>query len=127
MARPVTVAPERLAAIYTLYQPRILRYVATLVRLGDRADVEDLTADTFIQAWRWLDTAKSPDDQLHGWLRTIARHTVGEHYRRARHTREFTTGDTWRLDAAAHPVPSVEDTVLVLDRIRAALHTSAAA
>lgn len=56
--------------IYTRYHGTILAYF--LSRKWSREDAEDLTQDTFLKAWKAIDTA--PRAYLLPWLYCIARH-----------------------------------------------------
>jgi len=66
--------------LYRRYVEQVYRYCYS--RVGDRADAEDLTAQTFLAALQGL-----PDFDGRGsfaaWLFGIARHKCADHYRRA--------------------------------------------
>ncbi|MGW1000763.1 RNA polymerase sigma factor [Streptomyces sp. NPDC002520] len=129
---PAEQLNERFAAIYARHQPRIARLVAREVRLGALDLAEDLTADTFFRAWLDLHKCRATTDaQMYGWLATIARRTVTEHYRWKKNTSEVPT-DTghWRFTnrelapAGAYTVPvrpgaSDSDMNEALRRVRA--------
>ena len=101
----VQALPRRLAGwiaaepdwddIYADELPRVLNFFR--YRLGDTADVEDLTARTFEKAWRARHRYRRDLAGFSTWLLTIARNVAIDHLRaRQRHE---------PLDAAA-AVPS---------------------
>ena len=105
----VQVMPRRLASwitaepdwdqVYAEQLPRVLNFFR--YRLGDTADVEDLTARTFEKAWRARHRYRRDLAGFSTWLLTIARH-VAIDYLRARPRYE-------PLEAAA-AVPSADRT-----------------
>ena len=62
--------PSALAAIYDLYGERIFRYAFRM--LGNRADAEDATAETFLRVFRRSGELRS-DSAFRTWLFRIAR------------------------------------------------------
>lgn len=66
------------AAKYRAYLPRILNYMR--LRVGDEALAEDLTAETFKRAFAAIDSLRS-EEAFGGWIFTIARNVVRQHYR----------------------------------------------
>lgn len=62
--------PNALAAIYDLYGERIFRYAFRM--LGNRADAEDATAETFLRVLRRAGELRS-DSAFRTWLFRIAR------------------------------------------------------
>ena len=88
------VLPQRLARwgaaepnweqVYAEQLPRVLNFFR--YRLGDTADVEDLTARTFEKAWRARDSYRRDVAGFATWLLTIARNVAIDHLRaRQRH------------------------------------------
>jgi RNA polymerase sigma-70 factor (ECF subfamily) len=67
--------------LYRRYLPAVFRYV--FVRVGNRQDAEDVTAQVFERAWagigRYRDTGS-----FSGWLFTIAHRAVVDHFRQRR-------------------------------------------
>lgn len=95
---PARQLNERFAAIYTQFQPAITRLVTREVRGGNPHLAEDLTADVFYRAWLDLHKCRAESDgQMYNWLATLARRTVGQHYRTKKNTAEVPvdTG-TWQ-------------------------------
>ena len=102
------VLPRRLASwgaevewdqVYAAQLPRVLNFFR--YRLGDTADVEDLTARTFEKAWRARHRYRRDLAGFATWLLTIARNVAIDHLRAQRRDRP--------LDGAAG-VPSLGDT-----------------
>ena len=105
----VQALPRRLASwitaepdwdeVYAEHLPRVLNYFR--YRLGQAADVEDLTARTFEKAWRARHRYRRDLAGFSTWLLTIARNVATDHLRaRQRHD---------PLDGAA-AVPSPDHT-----------------
>ena len=105
----VQVLPRRLTSwiaaepdwdeVYADQLPRVLNFFR--YRLGDTAEVEDLTARTFEKAWRARHRYRRDAAGFATWLLTIARNVAIDHLRaRQRHE---------PLDVAA-AVPSADDT-----------------
>jgi RNA polymerase sigma-70 factor, ECF subfamily len=82
---------EAFAVLYRRYHPRVLAFLVQRVR--DQHLAEDLAADTFTRALGAL-----PELQVHGeldgWLFTIARNLMTDHFRRS---------ETRRMSSVAHP------------------------
>lgn len=75
-------APNEKAAFSELYHrhfPRVYRY--HLARMGDRADAEDLTAQTFLAALEGIRTYRGTGP-FAAWLMGIAHNQMAMHYRR---------------------------------------------
>jgi RNA polymerase sigma-70 factor, ECF subfamily len=69
--------PEAFRALYRDTQPRLLRYLHTLV--GD--DAEDIASETWLQVTRDLAGFSGDYDGFRGWVTTIARHRALDHLR----------------------------------------------
>jgi RNA polymerase sigma-70 factor (ECF subfamily) len=98
LARWVAAEPDW-EQVYAEQLPRVLNFFR--YRLGDTADVEDLTARTFEKAWRARHRYRRDIAGFATWLLTIARNVAIDHLR-ARPRYE-------PLDIAA-AVPSPDDT-----------------
>jgi len=72
---------EAFAALYDRAHLLVYRYVYGLMG-GPVEDVEDLTAETFMRAWKTRDRFEGDDGAAIGWLLKIARHLVVDAYRR---------------------------------------------
>lgn len=96
--------PAAFAPLYRRYVTPIYRYLYS--RLGNVADAEDLTAQVFTEALEGLHHYRERGN-FAGWLFTIARHKVSDHYRRQRpHVplNEALDSPTESVDPLAHVV-----------------------
>lgn len=66
-----------------LYRRHVRLVHAVLLGCIARGDVEDLTQEVFLTAWRQLQTLRDPA-AFCGWVLTIARHVRVDHARRVR-------------------------------------------
>lgn len=66
--------------LYREVQPRLLRYLRTLVA----GDAEDVAADAWLEIARGLTGFRGDLDAFRGWAATIARHRAVDHLRRLR-------------------------------------------
>jgi RNA polymerase sigma-70 factor (ECF subfamily) len=69
---------EAFRTLYRDAQPRLLRYLYTLV--GD--DAEDVASETWLQVCRDLANFTGDHDGFRGWVTTIGRHRALDHLRR---------------------------------------------
>ena len=76
VARALTRDEAALAALYAAHSPAILRFLTDL--LGDHAAAADATQETFVRAFRRLDTLRGTD-RIAPWLFGIARNVSLEH------------------------------------------------
>ena len=106
-------------ALYRDTQPRLLRYLHTLV--GD--DAEDIASETWLQVTRDLPGFSGDYDGFRGWVATIARHRALDHLRY--HARRPPALPVPAEDLAAYPSgrPAADDTA---DGALEALSTGAA-
>jgi RNA polymerase sigma-70 factor, ECF subfamily len=111
--------PEAFRALYRDTQPRLLRYLHTLV--GD--DAEDIASETWLQVTRDLAGFSGDYDGFRGWVATIARHRALDHLRY--HARRPPALPVPAEDLAAYPSgrPGTDDTA---EGALEALSTSAA-
>ncbi|MGH3709742.1 MAG: RNA polymerase sigma factor [Gemmatimonadales bacterium] len=98
---------EAFAQLYRRYAGQVFGVV--LARVGDRELAEDLTADTFVRAWRASGPGSVPVRDPRAWLSTIALNLVRDHGR-SRSRRPVAAGSD--LDEAAAGDPGPEDVVL---------------
>ena len=73
--------PRRFAELYDRYFDRI--YAFALTRAGNRAAAEDITADTFRQAFENLSRFQWRGVPFSAWLFRIAANTATDYYQRA--------------------------------------------
>jgi len=71
--------PEAFAELYRLHYPRVIGFV--IQRVNNRHLAEDLAADTFTRALAALPKLNYCGRGLDGWLITIARRLVIDHFR----------------------------------------------
>jgi RNA polymerase sigma-70 factor (ECF subfamily) len=95
--------PASFSVFYEQTHLPVFRYVYGLAG-GPQEDVEDLTAEAFIRAWRARRTFRGDVDAALGWLMKIARRLVIDDYRR-RKARPVTEGDVPIEFPAANPQP----------------------
>ena len=62
------------AALYQMYHSLIRAYV--LRRVGNWHVAEDITSETFLRAWRRIDSVTDQGQELERWLVTIARNII---------------------------------------------------
>jgi RNA polymerase sigma-70 factor (ECF subfamily) len=77
------------------YRPQVRRFVASKVR--DREAVEDLTSETFLRAWRSLNTARDQGRDVSSWLVRIAHNLVIDHARAVARSGFVSVGDPTEL------------------------------
>jgi RNA polymerase sigma-70 factor (ECF subfamily) len=70
---------EKIEKLINDYQKEIINFHFRLV--GNRFDAEDLAQETFIKAYKKLDTLKNPE-KTKSWLYSIARNTVMDFFRK---------------------------------------------
>jgi RNA polymerase sigma factor (sigma-70 family) len=100
--------------LYQRHAPAVYRYVYAV--LGNHADAEDVTQQTFLNAFRSMAQGTKPR-KAENWLITIAHNEVRRHFRRT-HGRPLEVELDERLP---HPPKEVEDPSLA-DLLRALQH-----
>ena len=111
--------PDAFRALYRDTQPRLLRYLHTLVG----ADAEDVASETWLQVTRDLAGFSGDHDGFRGWVATIARHRALDQLRQ--HARRPPALPVPAGDLEAYPSgrPGADDTA---DGALEALSTGAA-
>jgi RNA polymerase sigma-70 factor (ECF subfamily) len=71
---------NRLAGLYEEYFDRIARYV--YVRIGDRAEAEDIAGEVFLKALKSLKSYREQGVPLQGWLFRIAHNLTVDYLRK---------------------------------------------
>ncbi|WP_369257897.1 sigma-70 family RNA polymerase sigma factor [Geodermatophilus amargosae] len=89
---------EAFGRLYDHYVTLVHRYV--LHRVGDRAQAEDFTSETFVRALRRIDSLSFQGRDVGAWLVTIARNIVLDHVKSSRFRLEVTTADMRDADRA---------------------------
>jgi len=70
--------PDAYAEIYDNYAPRIYRFI--FFKVGNKADAEDLTSETFLKVWEYLKDGQQVK-YLNALFYSVARHIVIDFYR----------------------------------------------
>ena len=104
---------EAFAQLYERCVDVVYRYVYH--RVGSHQVAEDLTSETFLRAFRRLDSFRWTGRDIAAWFITIARNIVIDHVKSSRYRLQVTTGDLLDCD---QQTPSTED--VVVERLRAA-------
>lgn len=68
-----------IGAVYDQYYSEIYRYV--LYRIGDPTLAEDIASDVFVRLLEAVQSGRSPQTNLKGWLIGTASHAVTDHLR----------------------------------------------
>ena len=102
-----------LAALYDEYYDKIARYI--FVRIGDRAEAEDLAGEAFLKALQSLDSYKERGIPMRAWLFKIAHNLVVDYLRQAA-KRKTVSIDTVQVVAEENPQAVVE-TKMELERV----------
>ncbi|MEX5717518.1 sigma-70 family RNA polymerase sigma factor [Geodermatophilus maliterrae] len=89
---------EAFGGLYDHYVTLVHRFV--FHRVGDRAQAEDLTSETFVRALRRIDSLSFQGRDVGAWLVTIARNLIRDHVKSSRFRLEVTTADMRDADRA---------------------------
>ncbi|MGR7024061.1 sigma-70 family RNA polymerase sigma factor [Geodermatophilus sp. URMC 62] len=89
---------EAFGRLYDHYVTLVHRYV--LHRVGDRAQAEDFTSETFVRALRGIDSLSFQGHDVAAWLVTIARNLIRDHVKSGRFRLEVVTADMRDADRA---------------------------
>ncbi|MCC6189043.1 MAG: sigma-70 family RNA polymerase sigma factor [Anaerolineales bacterium] len=81
LARRIRSEPTAFDELYRRHVARVYRYL--LVRIGDTAEAQDLTAQTFLAAFEGIANYRA-DSAFVAWLLGIARHKVADYFRSRR-------------------------------------------
>jgi RNA polymerase sigma-70 factor, ECF subfamily len=92
------------AVLYQQHAQSVYRYL--LLRVGNVADAEDLTSQTFLAALQGLPGYR-PEQPFIAWLFGIARHKVADHFRRGRPEADLETAE-WLSDHRDGPEELVD-------------------
>lgn len=109
--QPLSAASgERLDRLFRLYNRRVVALARTLANHADDAD--DIAADTWVVATRWIGTLKADDDQAMGWLATLTRHAVRDFYKPRRNREQPRDWSDTVSSFALPTAPAAEDVAL---------------
>jgi RNA polymerase sigma-70 factor, ECF subfamily len=90
-------SPASFRALYELNHLPVFRYVYALTG-GSQDDAEDLTAETFLRAWKARHQFHGEMDSAIGWLIGIAKRLVVDNYRRTARANRDLLADPPRED-----------------------------
>lgn len=79
IALAVKGEPQAFGALYDHYQPQIYRFI--YLKVGGREEAEDLSHQTFLNAWLGIGKYKHRGFPFSSWLYQIARNQIVDHYR----------------------------------------------
>ena len=96
--------PEAFEQLYEAYFDKIYRYIA--LKVGDRADAEDMTQQVFLKALESIGSFRWRGVPFSAWLFRIAHNQVVDHYRKKSKERTLPL-DEARLVAAPNADPVV--------------------
>jgi RNA polymerase sigma factor (sigma-70 family) len=108
---------EALAVAYQRWSPLI--YTSAMRATGNPADAADITQAVFVGAWRGRHGFDPAKGSLPGWLMTIARRRIADHWEeRSREARRVSAVAAAEPDEASSP-PSdfIVDRVLLADEL----------
>ena len=94
---------EQYAPIVERHEAVLFAYIRS--RVGPGADAEDLTQDTFVEAYLSLDRYE-PGSSFPAWLRSIGRNLVRNHYRSQSRRKEATLIEACVSREASEPPPA---------------------
>jgi RNA polymerase sigma-70 factor, ECF subfamily len=77
-------SPAHFQTMYERHRLAVFRYIYGLIA-GPQEEAEDLTAETFLRAWKARHRFEGDLDSAIGWLLRIAKRLVIDGYRRSRH------------------------------------------
>jgi RNA polymerase sigma-70 factor (ECF subfamily) len=118
LAQQASRDPDAFSLLYRRHLPRVYHYL--LARVGNVQDAQDLTAQTFMAVVEGLPAYRS-QNQFIGWLMSIARHKLADHFRQRRDHIEIESVPPLHLNTP--PPDDVVERRLQLEAVAAALHT----
>lgn len=108
---------EAFGELYDRYFDLVFRYI--YYRVGNRAQAEDFTSETFLRALRRIGSFTWTGRDIGAWFVTIARNIVLDHLKSSRHRLEITTADMLDEDRAEDgPEDAVLDRVTNAELLR---------
>ena len=94
-----------LSSLYEEYYDKIARYA--YVRIGDRAEAEDIAADVFLKALESLKSYKERGVPMQAWLFRIAHNLVIDYFRK-KQKRKTVPIDDVEIEGGINPAMVVE-------------------
>ncbi len=93
---------EAWTGLYDEFFNRVYRYIR--LRVGDRAEAEDLTEQVFLKALQSVSSYRWRGRPFSAWLFRIAHNQVVDHVRKTRHRRTVPLDESLPATSAADPV-----------------------
>ncbi|MBI5961728.1 MAG: RNA polymerase sigma factor [Chloroflexi bacterium] len=118
LAQQASCDPDAFSLLYHRHLPRVYNYL--LAHVGNVQDAQDLTAQTFMAVVERLPAYRS-QNQFVGWLMSIARHKLVDHFRRHHDHVPFDVLPPHSLDTP--PPDEAVEHQLQLEAVAAALQT----
>ena len=113
------VNEARLTSLYDEYYNKIAHYA--FVRIGDRAEAEDLAGEVFLKALESLKSYEERGVPMQAWLFRIAHNLVVDHLRKVT-KRKTVSIDTVQVEAEAEADPAVlADRNIELEKVAGAM------
>jgi len=97
-----------LAALYDEYYDKIARYI--FVRIGDRAEAEDLAGEVFMKALESLNSYQERGIPMQAWLFKIAHNLVVDYLRKMT-KRKTVSMDTIQIESDVNPAAVAEKNI----------------
>ena len=104
------IRSDTFASFYNETYLSVFRYIYGLTG-GPPAEVEDLTAETYMRAWKSRDGYRGEADLVIGWVLRIARNLVIDSYRRDKNNRSSSTKTHWKKMPCLHRRSNARKTV----------------
>ena len=94
-----------LSSLYEEYYDKIARYA--YLRIGDRAEAEDLAGEVFLRALKSLKSYEERGIPMQGWLFRIAHNLVVDYLRKRQKHKTIPIDDV-QIDSGINPAMAVE-------------------
>jgi len=111
--------PAAFTELFEKHHLAVFRFIFGLSG-GSIHEVEDLTADTFLRAWKSRQRYEGDLNSALGWLLTIARHLVIDAARRKKvrkHEQLIADLDEWQTLSPFEQIPSVETSTIRREQV----------
>jgi RNA polymerase sigma-70 factor (ECF subfamily) len=103
-----------LSSLYEEYYDKIARYA--YVRIGDRAEAEDIASDVFMKALESLKSYKERGVPMQAWLFKIAHNLVIDYFRKKQKHKTFSIDDV-EIEGGMNPAMVAERNI-DLERVK---------
>ena len=115
--RRISSKEDALAGLYNEYYDKIARYI--YVRMGNRAEAEDLAGEVFLKALESLGSYQERGVPMQAWLFKIAHNMVVDYLRRSSR-RGFVSVDEVEVEAESDP-QEIAETNIEMARVAEAM------